>query len=41
MLTRIELESTLQYFSETDGAPERIGKVIGDIFATLVVLMVL
>jgi hypothetical protein len=29
------------YFNETDGAPERAGKVIGDILSALVVLMVL
>ena len=28
----------MPYFNETDGAPERFGKVIGDILAALVVL---
>jgi len=31
----------MQYFSESDGGPERLGKVIGDILAALVVLGVL
>jgi hypothetical protein len=31
----------MQYFETSDGKPERIGKVIGDALATLVILAVL
>jgi hypothetical protein len=31
----------MRYFDETDGKPERIGKVIGDMFSALVYVGVL
>ena len=30
----------MQYFDQSDGAPERIGKIVGDIFSGLIYLSI-